>query len=627
MVNSTDSPSGLILIVDDNTNNLRVLFNFLRSSGFKVLVATDGRNALDKIAQTTPDLILLDVMMPDMSGFEVCRVLQSDSDTQDIPIIFMTALSDSEDKVRGLNLGAVDYITKPFYQEEVLSRVRLHLKLRHLNQNLQEKNKQLESEVRSRQLAEEQLKELNEYLESRVTYRTEQLSVALEELKVREEQLSYEASHDHLTGLFNRLWVTQYLSTLLDRSISLPISEHYAIFFLNLSRFKRVNDRLGHRIGDEVLKIIAQRLRECWKGRGYVARLGGDKFLTILENYDEHLSLEHFAEQVLERLRSPIVIRHYRLSISAHIGIIPSLLGYEKMTDILRDADIVISELKRSGTASYCVLDRTLQSRALERIKLEAELPIAIEQQQFELYYQPILSLQNDRLIGFESLIRWQHPEQGLLSPFFFIELAEETGYIEEIGRIAIELSCQQLRQWNQAFDLGYPLVMNVNVSPLQLQNQQIIEILQGIGDRYGVSPQQLKLEVTESAFLEDDNSSIEVLEAIHRQGIKLCIDDFGTGYSSLSRLSSFPVNTLKIDRCFVQQLNSPEGVAIIQTIVSLAHYLGMDLVAEGIETIEQLESLKTLGCEFGQGYWFAKPMHFRDATELIRTYANRTLG
>ncbi|MDJ1183589.1 two-component system response regulator [Roseofilum casamattae] len=627
MVNLTDSPSGPILIVDDNTNNLRVLFNFLRSSGFKVLVATDGRNALEKIAQTTPDLVLLDVMMPDMSGFEVCRVLQSHSETQDIPIIFMTALSDNEDKVRGLNLGAVDYITKPFYQEEVLSRVRLHLKLRHLNQNLQEKNKQLESEVRSRKLAEQQLKELNEYLESRVAYRTEQLSAALEELKVREEQLSYEASHDHLTGLFNRLWVTQYLSALLDSSISQPASENYAIFFLNLSRFKRVNDRLGHRIGDEVLKTIAQRLGECWKGRGYVARLSGDKFLTILENYDEHLSLENFAERVLEQLRSPIVIRHYHLSISAHIGIIPSLLGYQKMTDILRDADIVMSELKRSGTASYCILDPTLQSRALERIQLEAELPIAIEQQQFELYYQPILSLQNDRLIGFESLIRWQHPEQGLLSPFFFIELAEETGYIEEIGSIVIELSCQQLQQWNQSFNLGDPLVMNVNVSPLQLQNKQIIEILQSIGDRYGVSPQQLKLEVTESAFLEDDNSSIEVLEAIHHQGIKLCIDDFGTGYSSLSRLSSFPVNTLKIDRCFVQQLKSPEGVAIIQTIVSLAHYLGIDLVAEGIETMEQLESLKTLGCEFGQGYWFAKPMNSLDATEWIRNYGNTSIS
>ncbi|MBP0008816.1 MULTISPECIES: EAL domain-containing protein [unclassified Roseofilum] len=611
--------SGLILIVDDNTNNLRVLFNLLKKSGFRVLVARDGKNALDKVNQTYPDLILLDVMMPELSGFEVCRQLQANPNTQEIPVIFMTALSENEDKVKGLKLGAVDYITKPFYQEEVLSRIQLHLKLRSLTQNLREKNKQLHKEVQARLLAETQLKHLNEDLETRVLERTEQLSSALEKLQAREEQLSYEASHDHLTGLYNRLWVTQYLSTLLD-DVSSHSQINYGIFFLDLGHFKRVNDHLGHRIGDQVLKEVAERLLGCWQGQGQVARLGGDKFLLILcicRNTD----IEAIANRILEHLQLPITIGHYSISLHARIGIIPSILGYRQMTDILRDADIVMSEAKRAGKTGYCILNPHLQSRALERIQLEAELPLAIQNHQFELYYQPIIALDTHQLVGFEALIRWQHPQRGLISPGYFIDLAEETGCIEELGFIALTLACQQLQQWHQQFPQTQHLVINVNLSPLQLQNFHLLTTIITICRQHEILPHQLKLEVTESAFLENEGMPTRILQEIHHQGIKICIDDFGIGYSSLSRLHSFPVNTLKIDRCFISRLDSAEGLAIIQTIISLAHHLGMDLVAEGIETEEQLKIVKDIGCECGQGFLFAKPLNPESATHFIENY------
>lgn len=611
--------SGLILIVDDNTNNLRVLFNLLKKSGFRVLVATDGKNALDKVNQTYPDLILLDVMMPELSGFEVCRQLQANPNTQEIPVIFMTALSENEDKVKGLKLGAVDYITKPFYQEEVLSRIQLHLKLRSLTQNLREKNKQLHKEVQARLLAETQLKHLNEDLENRVLERTEQLSSALEKLQAREEQLSYEASHDHLTGLYNRLWVTQYLSTLLD-DVSSHSQINYGIFFLDLGHFKRVNDHLGHRIGDQVLKEVAERLLGCWQGQGQVARLGGDKFLLIL-HICENIDLEAIANRILEHLRLPITIGHYPISLHARIGIIPSILGYRQMTDILRDADIVMSEAKRAGKTGYCILNPHLQSRALERIQLEAELPLAIQNHQFELHYQPIIALDNHQLVGFEALIRWQHPQRGLISPGYFIDLAEETGCIEELGFIALTLACQQLQQWHKQFPQTQNLVINVNLSPLQLQNFHLLTTIITICRQHEILPHQLKLEVTESAFLENEGMPTKILQEIHHQGIKICIDDFGMGYSSLSRLHSFPVNTLKIDRCFISRLDSPEGLAIIQTIISLAHHLGMDLVAEGIETEEQLKLVKDIGCECGQGFLFAKPLNPESATQFIENY------
>ncbi|MDJ1176429.1 two-component system response regulator [Roseofilum capinflatum] len=611
--------SGLILIVDDNTNNLRVLFNLLKKSGFRVLVATDGKNALDKVHQTYPDLILLDVMMPELSGFEVCRQLQANPKTQDIPVIFMTALSESEDKVKGFQLGAVDYITKPFYQEEVLSRIQLHLKLRSLTQNLREKNQQLHKEVQARLLAETQLKHLNEDLESRVMERTGQLSLALEQLQAREEQLSYEASHDHLTGLYNRLWVTQYLSTLLDH-FSSSSQSNTGILFLDLGHFKRVNDHLGHRIGDQVLKVVAERLSGCWRGQGQVARLGGDKFLLILEEV-ENTDIEAIANRILEHLRSPITIGHYPISLHARIGIIPSILSYRQMTDILRDADIVMSEAKRAGKTGYCILNPQLQSRALERIQLEAELPLAIHNHQFELHYQPIIALDSHQLVGFEALIRWRHPQRGLISPGYFIDLAEETGCIEELGFIALTLACQQLQQWHQKFSQTQDLVINVNLSPLQLQNFHLLKTISDISNQHDISPHQIKLEVTESAFLENEGMPTKILEEIHHQGIKICIDDFGTGYSSLSRIHSFPVDTLKIDRCFVSRLDSSEGLAIIQTIISLAHHLGMDLVAEGIETEEQLNIVKEIGCEFGQGFLFAKPLKPEAATQFIQNY------
>lgn len=611
----------LILIVDDNPHNIQVIFTFLKQSGFKVLVATNGEDALIKLERVTPDLILLDIMMPIINGFEVCRRLKLNPATQNIPVIFMTALSEVTDKVRGLELGAVDYITKPIEQAELLSRVCLHLRLHSLTLTLEKNNLHLTQEIAARKVAETQLQQLNQELEQRVVERTQELEKALKELQMREEKLSYEASHDMLTGLFNRAWLMKYLAKKIKENQQ-DIQNDRTIFFLDLDGFKNINDCFGHLIGDEVLKFVTNRLQAHLGSEVKIARLGGDEFFIIFNRPKETTEIKQIACSLIEQIRNPFKIRKYQILVSGSIGIIPSIVGYQKPSNILRDVDIAMYQAKQAGKGCYIILTPQMQFQALERMQIETELHQALEREEFCLYYQPIFSLDTEQLIGFEALIRWQHPEKGFLLPNAFITVAEETGIIEAIDLKALKIACQQLEEWQSQLKINFPLVINVNFSARQFQKQEIVEQIKSIYCQAKLSPAVIKVEITETAFLEAISTAKHILEEIHAHGIQICIDDFGTGYSSLSRLHTFPAKTLKIDRSFINVLNDNlEGITIVSTIISLAHNLGMDVVAEGIETKKQLEKLKELGCEFGQGYLFSMPLPSQEATEVLAKY------
>jgi len=622
MLNQKDN---VILIVDDNPNNLKLLFDFLKESGFKVLVAKDGESAIEKLQEVSPNIILLDVMMPGIDGFETCYRLKASVATKDIPVIFMTALTDRVDKVKGLSMGAVDYITKPFQQEEVLARVQLHLRLRNLTKTLEEQNVLLKEEIEARKKAEAALQKLTSELEERVASQTAELTQAVNELQQaqvqlleREEKLGHDAFHDALTGLPNRAWFMNRLQQAID--LSYRHQDYlYAVLFIDLDRFKVVNDSLGHLVGDQLLKSIARQLQVCLRHTDAVARFGGDEFVILLEDIKDIDEPNRVAERIQNQLRQPFNLNDYEVFTDISIGIIVSTMGYDRPEDVLRDADIAMYYAKAQGRGRYETFDPAMQTVAMTRLQLENDLRKAMALQEFCVHYQPIVSLSTGQLSGFEALVRWHHPSGTIYPPAEFIPVAEETGLINELGWFVLQEACHQISIWQQQFPQTPPLAINVNLSPVQLKQANLLNRIEEILQQTGFPSYRLKLEITESCILETVSREEKMLKQLKALGILLCIDDFGTGYSSLSRLHEFPIDTLKIDRSFVSRIGlDNSGVEIIQTIVTLARSRGMDIVAEGIETPTQLQKLRELGCELGQGYLFSKPVDSEKATELL---------
>lgn len=609
-MNSKIPPQNIVLVVDDNPTNLSVIFDYLEQVGFEVWVAQDGESALQNLEYGFPDIILLDIIMPFLDGFETCRLLKANPATKNIPVIFMSSLSETVDKVKGFSLGAVDYITKPFQYEEVLIRLKLHLEMNYLHKRMAEKNVLLGN--------------LTYQLESQVEERTAELKSALHELQsaylellAKEDQLRYDAFHDSLTGLANRSYFIKQLNKMIELS-SINPNYFYAVLFIDIDRFKVVNDSLGHLIGDKLLKNAAKRLENCSSKNNLVARLGGDEFIMLLTDITDISEAIEIAKRILENLRIPFKIDNYEIFIAVSIGITLSTMGYNSASDVIKDADIAMYQAKIKGKDRYEILTNAIKIRAATRLQLENDLRKAIELEEFCLYYQPIVSLSTGLLLGFEALVRWHRPSGELVPPEKFISLAEEIGVINSLGWWVFQEACHQLKVWQQQFPQALDLTVNVNISPIQLKQVNLAEKMLEIIKNSGISSGCLKLEITESCFLEGSTGEAKMLKQIKSQGLKLCIDDFGTGYSSLSRLHEFTIDTLKIDRSFVSRLSVGQSQQIVETIVTLAHSFGMDVVAEGIETLEQLEKLHSLGCERGQGYLFSKPLDSQAATQLL---------
>jgi diguanylate cyclase (GGDEF)-like protein/PAS domain S-box-containing protein len=441
--------------------------------------------------------------------------------------------------------------------------------------------------------------------------------------KQAEERLHHDAFHDALTGLPNRALFMDHLKLAIAR-LQRREDQIFAVLYIDLDRFKVVNDSLGHMVGDELLVGIARRLECCLRPGDTIARLGGDEFTVLLEDIGDGFDVTQIAERIQKELSAPFSLNGREVFTTVSMGIALSSKEYERPEDILRDADTAMYRAKCLGKARHETFDTGMHSQAIKLLQLETDLRRAVERKEFLIVYQPIMSLETGVLRGFEALIRWPHPERGLISPMDFIPVAEETGMIVQIGEWVLREACEQMHKWQVIFPSEPPIFMSVNLSVRQFSQQDLIENVVSVLEETKLDPTSLKLEITESAVMENVETAINMLKQLRALGVQLAMDDFGTGYSSLSYLHRFPINTLKIDRSFITRMvENNENAEIVRTISGLAQNLGMDVVAEGVETREQLDILRALGCQYGQGYFFSKPLDTRSAEAFIcETYS-----
>jgi len=436
--------------------------------------------------------------------------------------------------------------------------------------------------------------------------------------KQAEEQLLHDACHDMLTGLPNRALLIDRLGLSIDRAKRLE-NHRFAVLFLDLDRFKVVNDSLGHTAGDELLVTLARRLETFLRAGDTFARLGGDEFVMLLEDIKDINDAVRVAERTHKALELPFNLSGQEVFTSTSIGIALSDTGYDRPEDTLRDADTAMYRAKSQGRARHEVFDRIMYEQAVALLQVETDLRRAIDRQELRVYYQPIVSLATCKISGFEALVRWQHPERGLISPSDFIPVAEETGLIIPLGAWVLREACRQTRIWQKQLPSHHPLTISVNLSGKQFSQSDLVYQIGQILQETELQPNHLKLEITESVVMGNAELAIAMLFQLKALGVQLQIDDFGTGYSSLSYLHRFPTDTLKIDRSFVSRMSpNGEGSEIVRTIVTLAHNMGMSVTAEGVETIEQLNQLRTLKSDHGQGYFFSKPVNCDEAESLL---------
>lgn len=438
--------------------------------------------------------------------------------------------------------------------------------------------------------------------------------------KQTEKKLLHDALYDALTNLPNRALFTDRLTHAAECK-KRDKDYLFAVLFLDFDRFKVVNDSLGHMIGNQLLVAIAHRLTTCLRPGDTIARLGGDEFVILLENMKDASDATLIADRIQKELIEPFDLSGHEVFSTASIGIALSTTEYNQPEDLLRDADIAMYRAKALGKARYEIFNSNMHLRAMSLLHLETDLRHAIEREEFRIHYQPIVSLRSGRIAGFEALARWYHPQRGLISPAEFIPVAEETGLIIPIGFWVLREACRQMRSWQIQFPRNLSLIISVNLSGRQFSQPNLVEQINQILLETQLDPHCLKLEITESVVMGNAESAIALLAQLKKLGIHLSIDDFGTGYSSLSYLHRFPIDTLKIDRSFINRIDTDgEQLEIVRTIVTLAWNLGLDVIAEGVETAKQLAQLKSLQCEYGQGYFFSRPLDSEPAGLLVAT-------
>lgn len=504
---------------------------------------------------------------------------------------------------------AIVYLTYDRYLREVKSSAR--------QAELAERDR-AEIERERAEQAERHVHELNNYIAEQ-----ERISRALEETK---EHFRHAAFHDALTGLPNRSLFAELLTAEIESARVRP-NHLFAVLFIDLDRFKNINDSLGHSYGDLLLVAFAERLERILRPVDTLARFGGDEFAILLSNLADHHTAVSVAERILADLTNPFDLNKNSSFTSASIGIALSNSGYDRPDDFLRDADTAMYRAKENGKGRFEVFDKDMHARAVSRLKLERDLRQAIEQKEFMVFFQPIVRIETGKLAGFEALVRWNHPVEGLVSPLQFIPVAEETGLIVHIGQWVLEEACRAVANWQRQFPLHRDLTLSVNLSAKQVSQPDLLEQVSHALDRSGLDPRCLKLEITESVVMENAEAATLMFRQLRALGVQLSIDDFGTGYSSLSYLHRFPLNYLKIDRSFVGRMTEAgENAEIVRTIVTLAHNLGLQCIAEGVENEEQREQLRLVGCEYAQGYLFSRPMGSKAINEMLASESGSEL-
>jgi diguanylate cyclase (GGDEF)-like protein/PAS domain S-box-containing protein len=690
MQHETEQPK--ILVVDDRLENIRSMVRLLEGVDAEIQYSTSGMEALALLLRYDFALILLDVMMPEMDGFEMAELVRGNLSSQHIPIIFVTATDNDESfEFKGYDVGAVDYLFKPVQPHILISKVRFFLEL-------SKNRKLLESSLcelgRVKDHNDLLLKSTAEGILSldragRITFANPAansllgyfdgsiIGVSFEDIqgvdkllfpfeqselhraglsnisiqdgqqwfhrpdgrrfpveftaspisgqgaecsgtvlvfqdisqrKETEEQLAYLAQYDSLTGLANRSLFINLLRQSVSRS---DRHEHtMALMFLDLDRFKQVNDSLGHEAGDLLLQQVSQRLRAYTRDGDTVSRLGGDEFTVILEEIDsESRAPAIVAQKLIDGLKEPFVIKGHDVFVGASIGIALYPGSANSIESLLKCADMAMYQAKAKGRNNFQFYTQELQLQVSLALELENRLRHALERNEFLLHYQPQIDITSGQVIGLEALLRW-HPAGRLpVSPGDFISIAEEAGLIVPIGEWVLRNACSQLQRWHSSGLLAPTVSISVNLSVRQLESKALLGMLRDVLHDTGLTPAQLELEITESAVMKDPDTALEVLRCIHEQGIQIALDDFGTGYSSLSYLRLLPLNVLKIDRTFVSDIGGhPSDEAILKSIISLSKNLNLRVVAEGVETEDQLNFLSALQCNSIQGYFFSEP-------------------
>ena len=434
--------------------------------------------------------------------------------------------------------------------------------------------------------------------------------------KQAEQMLKHQAFHDPLTGLPNRFLLMDRLEHVLSRRGH----HNYAVLFLDLDRFKVINDSLGHLAGDMLLERVSETIKSCLRREDTLARFGGDEFVILIEDVPRPSLAVRVAERILEKFEIPFTIDEHVIHAGTSIGIVQGSSKYSRPEQLLRDADTAMYRAKANGKGCYALFDQNMHTTAVDLLQMENDLRTGLEQNQFVLHYQPIHGIEKDTLVGFEALVRWEHPSRGMIPPDKFIPLAEETGLIIPLGRQILRDACRQMQIWQNLYPFREDMVMHVNVSGAQFSDPNLLENISDALYDSGLPPHCLKLELTESVLMTMADNAVDILNVVRELGVLVGIDDFGTGYSSLSYLHRFPVNTLKVDRSFVTGIGAEnENAKIVRTIIALAHELGMDVVAEGVEDDKDLAHLRELNCEFAQGYFFSRPVPPRDILKLLR--------
>lgn len=584
---TTPKPHAKVLVADDDMNVRLLTRQCLEAEGMEVVEAADGQEALDVFVRERPDFVFLDVEMPVMTGLEVCRRIRAMPQGENIPVMIVTGSDDRQSIDDGFDAGATQYKTKP----------------------------------------------VNWSLLGRDVQFILRASNAFISLKRQEDRLRYLAYFDPLTNLPNRRSFNEQLNRILKRSQR--HDSHAALLFIDLDNFKRINDSIGHGRGDRLLVETAKRLINELREDDIVnyfsdvsaeddedlgteiARLGGDEFTVVLSDVDGPEAVEHVARRIISRLSEPIALQTHNPVITPSIGIAMYPQDGADADALLRNADAAMYAAKADGRSCYRFYNEEMNARSVEQLSLEEDLRAAIRNDELELRYQPQVDSKTGAVVSLEALVRWKHPERGMVSPADFIPVAERTGQIIELGEWVLNEVARQCSYWET---LGLDKFrVCVNISPLQFNQPNLVAEIQAFLTRSGIDPRRLELELTETAVMTNGAANTERLEQLKALGLDLAIDDFGTGYSSLSYLRQFPINTLKIDQSFVADMDTSDGAAIVDAIIALARTLKLRCVAEGIETKEQLDYLTKRGCDLLQGYYFDRPLYPDDVPESLR--------
>ncbi|MBH1966839.1 MAG: EAL domain-containing protein [Pseudomonadales bacterium] len=691
-----------LLIVDDETHVRKLLKMLLENQGYRTLTASSGEEALAIVEQQSPDLILLDIMMPGMDGYEVARQLKSNKAMANIPIIMLSALGEHSARISGLEAGAEDFLSKPVESAELWLRVRNLLRLKAFGDYLKSHNLMLEEQLQKRSIDLERFRlamdasgdaiflinrssmrliEFNRRACQVMGYTAEELLCktpadlgehSLEQLKVMYDQIiagrgssepaesrirckdgsyipvevhreAYKAGddwiivgiardisqrketdqrrlkmahYDTLTGLPNRnLFFTTLQMGLTQASLS-----HWklAVVTVDLDEFNNVNETWGHLMGDQMLTELGKRLTNCLNVSDTLGRMDGDEFALILMIREGQVDALQTVERIREKLREPFQLGAHSTVMTASIGIALYPNDGDDAHGLIKHANTAMYQAKKVGRDTYRFYTAQMNVEASARQSIEAALREAVRQEAFELFYQPKISLADGRVCGLEALLRWPRPDQANVSPAVFVPILEKLGLITEVGKWVITQVCKKIADWKRAGEM--PLQVAVNVSGQQIIEGDLIAIIRQALSDHQIDSHWLEIELTESSLMENTSHTIASLQTLQKMGVKVSIDDFGTGYSSLAYLRRFPIDKLKIDIAFIREVTSnPQDAAIARTIIELAHSLNLQVIAEGVETPEQLAFLKANGCDQVQGYLFSRPLPIKALVDFLR--------